>query len=245
MYHVEICELKHDSSVKYVKSKFVQIKNLLFDSFGSNIGVKDLDNFLLDVETVFIVHDNNRIIGSAFVQSEKRISKFKSKKPTYMCVNHDSKYLLSVVTLYPLINALCRNLDPKYKGVGSLILDSIFSHYEKNNIENIYLISRSARKETPTDVIDDVIKNNTNTETINIISKKNKNIDSIALKYYTSNKQLINFYKNFGFDIYDNYYYCEINKEINSCIYQNILKKKLLKKSSKKYESKCKQCIII
>ena len=204
-------DVKRELDLELFKPRFEEFNDLLKCSFNTTIRFR----YLSKIENVFIVYDDDqgvqtdghgKMVGCVMVYPENKIFEYNQPMPCYQYVPFDSGSLIGRITLYPMINALCRNLNEKYKGWGYQILQHIIKYYDVKGFEYIYLVAKSERKQiTP-----------------------NSNLHEIS-ECMVTNHGLINYYTEQGFEIMDCYYDSHIDKPSGKYIHENVLRKKLIR----------------
>lgn len=213
MYEIKNYQTANDNDMNHLITQIDNLNILIEQNFGDNIDA----SFFHAVYNVFVAYDNQKIIGCAFVCTEWDIVHNKTENfiPTYSHILVKN-YLKNFdqMSLYPIISGLCRDQDEKYKGVGSMIIDSMCEYFENmhHDREYIYLVVGSGKHEITIDSSD-----------------KEKE------EYVTMNHHLIDYYTKNKFEIMmDNY--C-INFFGNHCVFENVMRRKLSRSESDGSES--------
>ena len=151
---------------------------------------------------MFFLVKKDKILAVATI--ENIISKrFKGNIKTYELLSLKiKKNDKDLVKLYPGIGSLCRLKGKRYRGFGTKILNEISKYFKEKGFKYIYL--------TPESVI---FKEITFHDCGIALNKK---------KYQESQKELINYYKSYGFNIYKHYYEFESCKDDNNIVLSNI-----------------------
>ena len=194
-------------NVEYVKHNIKDLNDLVNESFGRIVDRAFFNEFVFDSTNIFIAHDieNSKIIGCAYIQKQE-IGIHKSEHPTYVNVRFDPKDSShKKKTIFPTINCLCRKLDDRYRGIGTIILEAICSYYKTKNINTIYLCARSERSE-PIEY----------------------DINYKSSKYFLTNQKLLEYYIAHGFEIIENYYVSEQINRDDQYVHSNVMKKILI-----------------
>lgn len=214
MYKITHYSPESKDSMNYLIDHMDELSMLIEQNFGERIGPSYFD----EVSDVFIAHDDDKIIGCAFIRIEHDIIECipGSDIPTYseVSIENYNKYFSLNRILYPVISGLCRNNclsqeDDKYKGVGTLIIQAICEHYENvstclnQDSEYIYLIVGSGRHK--------------------LMDHSN---ELEKTEYYTANRKLIDYYVKNNFEEIKDCYH--INS-MELCPFEIVMRKKLNK----------------
>jgi len=109
------------------------------------------DNYLWIAQyDAFFMMDSKQVIAFAGTLY-KKIVVYQSNVEKYKLIEMDQtesdKFSddKQTITMGPIIEALCRNSNPEYKGVGNSLLKNICDHYAKDGVAEIYLVPESSK----------------------------------------------------------------------------------------------------
>lgn len=220
MYKIINYYRDNENDMKYLCSHIDEINNLLKQCFGETINCE----YFYDKQNLFIAYDGDKMIGCATIEAEAFLEYTdETLIPEYVYVPTNN-YEKNRIIIFPCISGLCRDLDEKYKGVGSLLIDHIHKHFENENItqykdwqdtpdigEYIYLIVGSGKHHI-------TIDSNDQEKTI----------------YLTANQKLIDYYQNNNFERVKNCYFITYHRDPepsfakpDQCLHEVVMRRKL------------------
>ena len=148
-----------------------------------NIDYYEDNSWIEEFDCFFIMH-NKKVV--AFAGSlYKNVIKYDLDVAKYNLIKLDDKDSQRFnknkrsVNIGPLIESLCRDSNPKYRGVGTLLLSKICNYYKEIGIKNIYLVPESSK--------------------FKIYGNNDCGVEVEKEKYLTSQKELAKYYYNYGF----------------------------------------------
>ena len=193
----------------YIKVHYEEIKEIIHKCFPIyNLDKKsyiDLALFL-EKDVHYFVLSNNKVVVVGFV--DLKLNYYKSDKniDTYTLTDIDLKETTDKYS-HASLEGLCRNNDPKYKGLGKYLLDKIIEHLKITTYDYLYIVPESVKSK---------IKSTLNC--------------GITDGYKESQKKLIKYYKKVGFEIVDGLYDKDVCFDENGnkkYVYLNVMKKKI------------------
>jgi hypothetical protein len=219
-YEFSIISNTGDIKEKYLKKNHERIIMLLNDCF--DIQYKNYENIkYIKNKDFFICTIDDKLIGIAIGSENNEIVKTniitRSYDTTYLYRNYDiidyvdqKNVTYSYVTLNPSIESICKDMN--YKNVGKHILQYIEKYYKNKGFEKIYLVPESNKYRN--ELLN--AHNDGDGENLN-------NLNIIRKKYLETQKNLINYYKKNGYEIYEKYYEVDALPMGATQIYPNII----------------------
>jgi hypothetical protein len=182
-----------DKLKEFVIKNKNDIDNLIKKCFKIEF-VIDTD-WLVENDFFFMIDkDTHKIVALALTKTRPFIN-LSDHGSTYKLItfSEDENKIISEskIFLNPVIETLCRNTNPKYKGIGSKLLDNIIDHYKKKGTKRIYLVPESARYKSY--------------EKNGQCGYDNQNKD-----YLISQKELHRYYNKYGFKMLEDFYDIDI-----------------------------------
>ena len=167
---------KKDSKklLEFAKNNHKNINKIIRSCF--DIDYRDNCCWLLE-DDLFCLMEDGKIIAIAQV-GDKTVAKYDKEVEKYKLITSNQKNKIRV-TLFPYIGSLCRKSNPRYKGVGKLLLSKIEDYYSKEGQNRIYIAPESNRYK--------------------IYGKNDCGVEIEKEKYLKSQKKLHKYYQNFGF----------------------------------------------
>jgi len=188
----------------YFESNSKKLCNFV-DKYGDNINkilkscfdINYSENckWILQYNSFFLIDDDKVIAFGGTLY--KNVVKYDPDVEKYNLIKLDRKESNSfiktkrLVKIGPLIESLCRNSNPKYKGVGNIMLFKICEYYKKRNIDKIYIVPESNK--------------------FKIYGNGDCGVEVEKEKYLKSQLKLLEYYQKYGFYELKNHY------EVDAC----------------------------
>jgi hypothetical protein len=197
--------LAKDNFDSFFTKHFETIRSILHNCFPShdinNWDTNTLHDYLLQNKNYYILF-NNKVIAFATLSLYENY--FVSNTiDTYVLTD---KNIMTEKSLYPILEGLCRNSNPKYKGMGTYLLKKMSENLSKD-FDYLYLVPESEKFKSQSSINCGVNEN-----------------------YKNSQTELIKYYEKNGFKIVDGYYdkdKCIDENNNIKYLYLNVMKKKL------------------
>jgi hypothetical protein len=205
-YKFSIISNSGDIKEKYLEKNHERIILLLNDCF--DIQYKNYENIkYIKNKDFFICTIDDKLIGIATGSEQNGITKTNIITRVY-----DTTYLYSDgdivdyvdqknityenVSLNPSIGSICKDMN--YENVGRQMLQYIENYYRSKGFDKIYLVPESNKYRN--ELLNAHIEND---------GENDSNLNIIRKKYLDTQKNLINYYKKNGYEIYEKYYEVE------------------------------------
>lgn len=219
-YKFSIISNSGDIKEKYLEINHERIILLLNDCF--DIQYKNYENIkYIKNKDFFICTIDDKLIGIATGSENNGITKTniitRSYDTTYLYRNGDiedyvdqKNITYETVSLNPSIGSICKDMN--YENVGRQMLQYIENYYRSKGFDKIYLVPESNKYRN--ELLNAHMENDgENDDNLNIIRKK----------YLDTQKNLINYYKKNGYEIYEKYYEVEGLPLGSTQMYPNII----------------------
>lgn len=198
---------------KFIKKHGVSINRIIKSCFDVNYC--EYDTWILKYD-IFCLMFEKKVVAFASTQYKDILINTKNVNIyEYVKVDSDNMELINdsnnnnKVLLGPFIESLCRDMNPKYKGVGTILLKYISDYYKNKGVEKIYLVPESTKYKK-------------------YGQNDNCGVEIDKDKYLDSQKSLHKFYNNFGFYKLDNHYEFDLcDSNYPSFIFYPVFYKKL------------------
>lgn len=151
------------------------IKNIFMDGFKKDFKCKNTFLQFIKNDTHVIKYrlfgiENNSVVFFAFLSHNENILKISQEVNLYTSYSQLVYYYIitssNTIKINNYLFNICRNMNEKYKGLGSKILNKFYSFLKKENITEIYLCPEYKElelyyKKTDYKIVPNVCKNNT------------------------------------------------------------------------------------
>jgi hypothetical protein len=152
-----------------------EIKEIFITGFKQNSDTADtFMNFIKNDKTIIKYRlfgiENNSVVFFAFLSHNENILKISQEVNLYTSYSQLVYYYIitssNTIKINNYLFNICRNMNEKYKGLGSKILNKFYSFLKKENITEIYLCPEYKElelyyKKTDYKIVPNVCKNNT------------------------------------------------------------------------------------
>jgi hypothetical protein len=145
-----IALLKNKNWEKEIKE--IYITGFKQNNHTANTFLNYIKNDKTDIKYRLFGIENNSIIFFAFVSHNENILKISNDEKFYETYSYLEYYYITTTSDKIQINNylfnICRNMNNKYKGLGTTVLEKFYSFLKKENITEIYLCPEFKNLET-------------------------------------------------------------------------------------------------